>query len=141
MYMYGNNIIFDFFQINFGVNMSEITKMLSVGKIRLFVELHAKDQSMMNQGWSYHDVYWFRDVLSVTYFVEHFIKTKIKTKNYICHENNDMKQKKCLDNFYMSKLNCTFPWINSKDESRQKCGSQHYIKDLVDLIDDVVKGE
>ena len=95
----------------------------------------------MNQGWTYHDLFELKVWKLEIYYVESSIRRKIKTKNYNCYENNDMKQKKCLDDFYMNKLNCTFPWLKSKDESRQKCGSQHYIKDLVDLIDDVVKGE
>ena len=49
--------IFDLFQITFVLNMSKITKMFSLDRIDLFVELHAKDQSKMNQGWSYHDLY------------------------------------------------------------------------------------
>ena len=121
--------------------MSEVAKKLSVDKIYTYVELHSKGQSKMNQGWSFHDLYLFKEGNSVMYFLEHFIKTKINTKNYNCYENNDMNQKTCLDDFYMNKLNCTFPWIKSKDNSQQKCGSQDYIKDLVNLIDDVVKGE
>ena len=120
--------------------MSKIAKKLSVYKLRVFAELHAKDQSKMNHRWSFHDTYWFKEDMAVVYLVEQFLKTKIKTKNYDCYEQNDMKQKTCMDDFYMKKLNCTFPWIKPNDESRQKCGSQHYINDLIDLIDDVVKG-
>ena len=120
---------------------TDIAKKLYGDKIIINAELHTKDHSKMNQVWSLHDLYWFKEGIPIGYFMELSLKTKIKTKNYNCYENNDMKQTKCLDDFYMNKLNCTFPWIKSKDESRQKCGSQHYIKDLVDLIDDVVKGE
>ena len=31
----------------------------------------------------------------------------------------------------MSKLNCSFPWLKSYDGPLQKCGSEHYVKDLV----------
>ena len=52
-----------------------------------------------------------------------------------------MNQEQCLNDLYMNKLNCTFPWIKSNDESLQKCGSQYYIQDLIDLIANVAKGE
>ena len=120
---------------------SDIAKKLYDDKIIIQAELHAKDQSKMNQVWSLHDLYWFKKGLAVDYFVKHFQITKIKTKKYNCYESIDMKQTKCLDDFYMHKLNCTFPWIMSTDRSQTKCHSQHYIQDLVDLIDDVVKGK
>ena len=124
------------------LNMSEIAQKLFVDNIdTLYVELHATEQSKMNQGWSYHDVYKFRKNIIQTYYVAPSPNTKIKTKKYNCYESINMKQTKCLDDFYMNKLNCTFPWIMSTDRSRTKCHSQHYIQDLVDLIDDVVKGK
>ena len=121
--------------------MSDIGKNLNGDKISIHAELHTKDQSKMNQVWSVHDLYWFKEGIAVEYFVKHSLITKIKTKEFNCYESIDMKQTKCLDEFYMNKLNCTFPWIKSTDMSRTKCHTQHYIQDLVDLIDDVVKGE
>ena len=122
--------------------MSEIAQKLFVDNIdTLYVELHATEQSKMNQGWSYHDVYKFRKNIFQTYYVVPSPNTKIKTKKYNCYENNDMDQKQCLDDLYMNQLNCTFPWIDSKEESLQQCGSQHYIQDLIDLIANVAKGE
>ena len=124
------------------LNMSEIAQKLFVDNIdTLYVELHATEQSKMNQGWSYHDVYKFRKNIFQTYYVVPPPTTKIKTKKYNCYENNDMDQKQCLDDLYMNQLNCTFPWIDSKEESLQQCGSQHYIQDLIDLIANVAKGE
>ena len=124
------------------LNMSEIAQKLFVDNIdTLYVELHATEQSKMNQGWSYHDVYKFRKNIFQTYYVVPSPNTKIKTKKYNCYENNDMDQKQCLDDLYMNQLNCTFPWIDSKEESLQQCGSQHYIQDLIDLIANVAKGE
>ena len=52
-----------------------------------------------------------------------------------------MEQTNCLNNFYMSKMNCSFPWLVPTIESKEKCGAANFIKDLVDLIDDVAKGE
>ena len=124
------------------LNMSQIAKKLSVDEIDpIFVELHATGQSKMNQGWSYHDLYNFGKDMLQTYYVVPSPNTKIRTKKYNCYENNDMNQEQCLNDLYMNKLNCTFPWIKSKDESLQKCGPQHYIQDLIDLIANVAKGE
>ena len=124
------------------LNMSEIAQKLFVDNIdTLYVELHATEQSKMNQGWSFHDVYKFRKNIIQTYYVVPSPNTKIKTKKYNCYENNDMDQKQCLDDLYMNQLNCTFPWIDSKEESLQQCGSQHYIQDFIDLIANVAKGK
>ena len=39
----------------------------------------------------------------------------------------------------MSKLNCSFPWMKSNDETLEKCGPNEKIKDLVDLVNKVNK--
>ena len=123
--------------------MSEIAKKLSVKRFStLFVKLHSKDQSELNQRWSYHDMYGCQENRSVLYYVEPLLKTKMKTKHYNCHVENIMEQTKCLDDFYMSKLNCTFPWMTATPNTpKKKCGSKHYIKNLVDLIDGVALGK
>ena len=122
--------------------MSDLATKLSVEKfVEIFVELHAKDQSKMNQGWSFHDLYGLKIRKDQWYFLEPTIKRNIKTRNYNCYENNDMEQTNCLNNYYMSKMNCTFPWLVPTLESKEKCGGNNFIKDLVHLIDDVAKGE
>ena len=94
--------------------MAEMAKKLFVDKIiTIFLEIHTKNQSKMNYRWSSHDLLHFKDNKWDDYYLETNIKRKIKTKNYECYESNDMEQTKCLDDFYMSKLNCTFPWIES----------------------------
>ena len=122
--------------------MSDIARKLSIEKIdQIFVELHSKHQSRMNQGYSYHDLYRIKDGTREEYFLEPTLKRKIKTRNYNCYEETYMEQNKCLNHFYMSKLNCTFPWLESAEQSQEKCGSKHLIKDLVDLIEDVSIGK
>ena len=122
--------------------MSDLATKLSVEKFdKIYVELHAKDQSKMNQGWSYHDLYSLKIKKYETYYLEPTIKRNIKTRNYNCYENNDMEQTNCLNNFYMSKMNCTFPWLVSTIQFREKCGAKNFIRDLLQLIDDVAKGE
>ena len=108
----------------FTLNISEIA--LSIGQIDdIFVELHSKDQSMMNQGWSLHDLYRIIAGTWEQYFVEPTLKRKINTKNFNCYEERDVEQTKCLNHFYMSKLNCTFPWLESTKRSKENCGSKH----------------
>ena len=123
--------------------MSEIARKLSVERVNhMYVELHSKDQSKMNQGWSYHDFYRLKSWKTEKYFLKPSIKRNIKTKNYNCYEKSDMEQTNCLNNFYMSKMNCTFPWLVPTIESEEiTCGAENFVKDLVDLIDDVAKGE
>ena len=78
------------------------------------------------------------------YYAEPSLRRKIKTKNFECYESNDMQQTKCLDQYYMSQMNCTFPWSNSHYSSgkkMEKCWDQHYIQDFINLIDGVAKGK
>ena len=122
--------------------MSEIARKLSIENIgTILLELHAEGQSKMNQRFSYHDFYRFKDSKLKQYFIEPSLKKKIKTKNYNCYETNYMQKTNCLDEFYMLQMNCTFPWLlKSIEQNREICGSKHYIHDFIDLIDVVTKG-
>ena len=46
----------------------------------------------------------------------------------------------CYDDFYMMKLNCSFPWTSFKNDKYAKCGTQQKISDLVNLINEVNMG-
>ena len=122
--------------------MSKIAQKLSVDQIdEIVVELHSKDQSRTNQGFSYHDIYRIKNGTSEEYYMEPTLKRKIKTKDYNCKEERDMEQTTCLNHFYISKLNCTFPWLKSTKQSQEKCGSKHFIRDLVNLVEFVATGK
>ena len=124
--------------------MSEIIRKLSpIQKIEyVIVELHSKDQSWLNQGYPLHDFYIVTEDFNEEYYMEPTIIRKIKTRNYNCYdEERYMEQTKCLNHYYMSKLNCTFPWFESIKKSQAKCGSNYFIKDLIDLIENVSKGK
>ena len=122
--------------------MAEIGRKASVANMdTLNVELHSKEQSRMNQGWSFHDINRSKNGTREEYFVEPTLKEKIKTKNYNCYEERHVEQTKCLNDFYMSKLNCTFPWLESTKQYQEKCQSKHFIKDLVDLVHNVSTGK
>ena len=80
------------------------------------------------------------------YYAEPSFRRKIKTKNFECYESNGMQQTKCLDQYYMSQINCTFPWANSLlyhsgNKEMEKCWDKHYIQDFINLIDRVAKGK
>ena len=95
----------------------------------------------MNQGYSLHDLYSIKNSTMEEYFMEPTLQTKMKTKNYNCNEEEKyVEPTDCLNNFYMSKLNCTFPWLESTIQIQEKCGSKHFIRDLINLIDDVSTG-
>ena len=124
--------------------MSEIIRKLSpIQKIEyVFVELHSKDQSRMNEGYPFNDLYLVTEDTAEEYYMEPTIKRKIQTRNYNCYdEERYMEQTKCLNHYYMSKLNCTFPWLESIKEAQEKCGPKHFIKDLIELIENVSKGK
>ena len=123
--------------------MSEIARKLSIENIgTILLELHAEGQSKMNQRFSYHDFYRFKDSKLKQYFIEPSLKKKIKTKNYNCYETNYMQKTNCLDEFYMLQMNCTFPWLlKSIAQNQEICGSKHYIQDFINLIDVNTKGE
>ena len=123
--------------------MTKIARELSLDKVlQMFVELHSKDQSRMNQRISDQDIYRIKDGTREEYSVGPNSQRKIKTKNYNCNEDEQyVEQTTCLDHYYMSKLNCTFPWLNSTKQSQEKCGWNNYIKDLIDLISDISAGK
>ena len=51
--------------------MSKIAQKLSVDQIdEIVVELHSKDQSRTNQGFSYHDIYRIKNGTSEEYYME-----------------------------------------------------------------------
>ena len=49
-------------------------------------------------------------------------------------EDNSLNLKKCYDNLYMEKINCSFPWLKSYDGPLKRCGSNDYMRDLVSAI-------
>ena len=122
--------------------MIEIARNLAIDKIEsIQVELQSKDQSRMNQRYSFHDLYPVINGTRKRYYLEPLLNKKINTRNYKCDEENNHEQTKCLNYFYMSKLNCTFPWLESTNQSQEKCASKHLILDLVNLIDNVSIGK
>ena len=46
----------------------------------------------------------------------------------------------CFNDFYMMKLNCSFPWLKSQKEKYFKCSAKQRVNDLVNIIDAVNQG-
>ena len=55
--------------------------------------------------------------------------------------DKSFKIAKCYDNFYMLKLNCSFPWNDSYNGSLTKCGSNDFLRDLVKIVNDLSNPE
>ena len=106
-----------------------------------FVEIHQKDQSKMNNQWKYREVeYVSPPGLFHERYLTSLILKKIKRRNYHCDESNSVQVTKCLDDFYMRKLNCSFPWLQMTQHlNLQKCWNNHYIEDLKKLMRNVSK--
>ena len=105
-----------------------------------FDELHQKGQSKLNYKLKYSNTQWLNppNVLHERYLAS-LMQIKIKRRNYNCDESNSVQLTKCLDEFYMKKLNCSFPWLQTEFLNLQKCWKNHYIDDLKKLLKNVSK--
>ena len=101
------------------------------------IDVHELFQTMMNQEYSYGMLRELQKRKFIQYHYKPVINAKVKTKNYQCNEKNSNKFNPCFDEFYMSKLNCSFPWLKNYNGTLQKCGSKQYIKDFINLITSV----
>ena len=103
------------------------------------IELHQRNQSKMNHKWKYSNLQYAKpNVWQDSFLVSSTHKT-IKTRKYNCNELNTVQVTKCLDEFYMKELNCSFPWLQTEFMNLPKCWSKHYIDDLKTLIKNVSK--
>ena len=105
-----------------------------------FYELHQKSNSKMNNKWKYFDVQYINElnITHETYLVSS-IQKKIKSRNYNCDESNTVQITKCMDEFYMKEMNCSFPWLHAEYLNLQKCWKNHNIDDLKNLVKKVSK--
>ena len=95
------------------------------------IEIHPKDQSLMNQRYSWENLIYLRKekFTSITFKAEVF--QSVKTKENFCNEENSLKITNCYDNFYMLKLNCSFPWLKNKPRA------QSFTSLMADLRQDI----
>ena len=92
------------------------------------IEIHSKDQSLMNQRYSWENVIYLRKekFTSITFKAEVF--QSVKTKDNYCNEENSLKITNCYDKFYMLKLNCSFPWLKNIPRAPHIIGSASWPK-------------
>ena len=101
----------------------------------LLLEVHPRHQSLMNQDYTWENIYYFIQGKVVWRTFSPTIFKSVNTKHQACNEENSLKVTQCFDDFYMSKINCSFPWLESDNGSGlPKCGSKHKVYDLIRLI-------
>ena len=96
----------------------------------LLIETHSKDQSVMNQIFSWQNVNTIKPGMTSSRYWNAVIRKKTKTHKYACHENNSMKVTECYDEFYMRKLGCSFPWFTNYEGTLPTCSFNNYISTL-----------
>ena len=99
----------------------------------IIAELHSKDQSLLPQEFPEDRIYRLKENVHARYRIKPTINQNLKTRRQDCKVDNTGKVKKCFDEFYVSKLNCTFPWLSN---STKTCGSEEKIIDLMRLMKD-----
>ena len=114
--------------------MSELTSIL--------VEIHPRNESRMNQIFSWKNTNLIKPKILANLYFAPTITKSLKTNNYNCNYYNTLSLTNCYDSYYMHKLKCSFPWLESGVSyfgKLPKCGSKDYIYDLLDLIRNVTR--
>ena len=96
----------------------------------LIIETHSKDQSVMNQIFSWQNVNTIKPGMSSSRYWNAVIRKKTKTHKYACRENNSMKVTECYNEFYMRKLGCSFPWLKNYEGTLPTCSYNDSISTL-----------
>ena len=103
-----------------------------------FVELHPRDQSVLNHHFTFDKIksWMVENMYYNTYFTPTMIK-RLKKRRHDCDEENSMKRNQCFDSFYMSKMNCSFPWLKNYQGPLERCGSGKHVDELTQLMKNV----
>ena len=108
----------------------------------IMIELHPRNESRMNQIYSWTNTNLIKPKILANLYFSPTITISQKTKNYDCNYYNTLSLTHCYDSYYMNKLNCSFPWLESGVSyhgTLHKCRSQDYIYDLLNLIRNVTR--
>ena len=100
----------------------------------IFMEIHQKNLGRHNLAISWEQTYRITNEMIHDFTFKGSILNTVRTRRHPCDEKNQVKRSICLNNFYMSKLNCSFPWIKEGMKNLPKCGRNDKIQDLMDLI-------
>ena len=119
---------------------------------QIWFEVHPREESMMNRLYSKSKLNLIYKGKNILLSYHPTITRNVNTRYHKCNEDNSIKITSCYDNFYMKKLNCSFPWLVQHknlnggsgtpkpfDMSKspimyKKCGHDHHIDKLVEII-------
>ena len=98
------------------------------------LELHEKGHSTVNQQKNWDSMVWFGRKGFFLMVKERKIN-RIRTKNHDCNEKGDSNPSDCLNEYYMEKLGCSFPWL--ENHHLPKCNNHSDMEKLYNLSIDV----
>ena len=108
------------------------------GLTYIVMQIHPKDQSRMNLALLWKQTSRIDPGMFSDQYYEATNYKNINTKNHLC-TMDDLKHSKCVEEFYMSQLGCSLPWLESYSGSLEKCWDKHKVFDLVNLISNVTE--
>ena len=106
------------------------------GLVFLTAQIHAKDQSRMSLAVNWKKTNQIDSKMYFKQFYDARMEKRINTKNCRC-SITPIKFSKCLDDFLMANLNCSFPWLNTYSGNLPKCWNKHRVYDLINMIVDI----
>ena len=102
----------------------------------MIAHFHEKGQSTLNykveqeQAWKLVPGYGVRNLKSM-------LQTRITSKSYKCNDKGTSSLFQCANEFYMKKLNCSFPWIENHTLTQCNSNGTHDIDTLLDLFQEL----
>ena len=93
------------------------------------MEIHQKNLGRHNLAISWEQTYRITNEMIHDFTFKGSILNTVRTRRHPCDEKNQVKRSICLNNYYMSKLNCSFPWIKEGMKNLPKCGRNDKIQD------------
>ena len=100
----------------------------------ILMEIHQKDLGRHNREISWEQTHKITNGMTHDFTFKGSIFRTVRTNKHLCDIKNQAKHTKCFNNYYMSKLNCSFPWMKESLNDLPKCGANDKVQDLVDLI-------
>ena len=98
--------------------------------------MHESGQSQYNYNVDYSRLEWIDKDSHVVYTMsgQQDVVKRLKTSNFICHEDNLNRQTDCLDKYYASKLNCALPWVQADNqEETDLCNGKDKFEEFKNL--------
>ena len=90
---------------------------------QIWFEVHPREESMMNRLYSKSKLNLIYKGKNILLSYHPTITRNVNTRYHKCNEDNSNKITSCYDNFYMKKLNCSFPWLLEKNTNLNNGGN------------------